>query len=199
MPLLNPKTHCRIGVRMLILLNKVGKEHDEVKDQTHCSDSHGSGSFAGVSFAAYAHTVSGMYDEITRTPRMQLIFQICGWKTQVALGMEKLSPLCEDIASNWPDSVLVLNECEPRLRLDGTMSTKRQRQGKEKRNSPSRLARNRRGSVDRVWMPSHHCCSGRVATGESEIVIDARVATGMEISLGDSVTIGAGNGRMNSQ
>ena len=77
-------------------------------------------------------------------------------------------------------------------------STKRQRQGKEKRNSsqPSGTE-STRDPVDRVWMPSHHCCSGRVATGESEIVIDARVATGMEISLGDSVTIGAGNGRMN--
>ena len=29
------------------------------------------------------------------------------------------------------------------------------------------------GSIDRVWMPSHHCCSGRVATEESEIVIDS--------------------------
>ena len=36
-----------------------------------------------------------------------------------------------------------------------------------------------------------------MATGESEIVVDDRVASGMNVSLGDSVTIGAGSGRMN--
>ena len=155
--------------------------------------------FAGVSFAAYAHTVSGMYDEIyedsenaVNLPDLWVENPSGTWDGETS------ASLCEDLASNWPDSDLVLYECEPRLRLDGTMFYETTEAGEQKEKLvPAVWHGIGEGSIDRVWMPSHHCCSGRVATEESEIVIDARVATGMEISIGDSVTIGAGNGRMN--
>ncbi|GIS49757.1 MAG: hypothetical protein Ct9H90mP24_0490 [Methanobacteriota archaeon] len=66
MPPLNPKTHCRIGVRMLILLNKrLARSMMRSKIRLIAVVAMVVVAvFAGVSFAAYAHTVSGMYDEI---------------------------------------------------------------------------------------------------------------------------------------
>ena len=71
--------------------------------------------FAGVSFAAYAHTVSGMYEEIyedsenaVNLPDLWVENPSGTWDGETS------ASLCEDIASNWPESVLVLDECEPR-------------------------------------------------------------------------------------
>jgi len=52
------------------------------------------------------------------------------------------------------------------------------------------------GRVDRVWMPENDCCSGRLASADDEIVLDEHAASGMEIGIGDTVSIGAGHGSM---
>ncbi len=155
--------------------------------------------FAGVSFAAYAHTVSGMYGEIYEdTDQGVNLPDVWVENPSGTWDGERSESLCEEIANNWPDSALILNECEPRLRLDGTMFHKVIEDGVQKEKLvPAVWHGIDEGYVDRVWIPDHNCCSGRVATGESEIVIDDRVASGMDVSLGDSVTIGAGSGRMN--
>lgn len=154
--------------------------------------------FAGLSFAAYAHTVSGLYDEIyddteqgVNLPDVWVENPSGTWEG------EEADSMCADISNNWPNSTLVLNECEPRLRLDGTMFHKVTGGGTEsERLVPAVWHGIDEGYVDRVWIPEHACCSGRMATGDSEIVIDNRVASGMNISLGDSISIGAGSGRM---
>jgi putative ABC transport system permease protein len=46
-------------------------------------------------------------------------------------------------------------------------------------------------------MPENDCCSGRLASADDEIVLDEHAASGMEIGIGDTVSIGAGHGRMN--
>ena len=155
--------------------------------------------FAGVSFAAYAHTVSGMYEEIYEdTEKGVNLPDVWVENPSSTWDGERSDSLCEEIANNWPDSELILNECEPRLRLDGTMFHKVTEDGVQKEKLvPAVWHGIDEGFVDRVWMPEHNCCPGRMATGESEIVVDDRVASGMNVSLGDSVTIGAGSGRMN--
>ena len=78
--------------------------------------------FAGVSFAAYAHTVSGMYDEIYEDSEQGVnLPDVWVENPSSTWDGERSESLCEEIANNWPDSALILNECEPRLRLDGTM------------------------------------------------------------------------------
>ncbi len=47
-------------------------------------------------------------------------------------------------------------------------------------------------NADRVWMPEGHS-EGRTAVAADEIVIDAHVTEALELHLGDTVTIGAGN------
>ena len=154
--------------------------------------------FAGISFAAYAHTVSGMYDEIyedsdqgVNLPDVWVENPSGTWDANMS------NLLCEEISNQWPDSSLVLNDCEPRLRLDGTMflSVIGDESESEKL-VPAVWHGIDEGRIDRVWIPEHDCCSGRLASSDSEIVIDQRVASGMEIELGDNVSIGAGSGRM---
>jgi putative ABC transport system permease protein len=47
-------------------------------------------------------------------------------------------------------------------------------------------------NADRVWMPEGHS-EGRTAVAADEIVIDAHVTEALDLHLGDTVTIGAGN------
>ena len=155
--------------------------------------------FAGISFAAYAHTVSGMYDEIyedsdqgVNLPDVWVENPSGTWDANMS------NMLCEEISNQWPDSLLVLNDCEPRLRLDGTMflSVIEEDESETEKLVPAVWHGIDEGRIDRVWIPEHDCCSGRMASSDSEIVIDQRVASAMEIELGDNVSIGAGSGRM---
>ena len=154
--------------------------------------------FAGISFAAYAHTVSGMYDEIyedsdqgVNLPDVWVENPSGTWDANMS------NMICEEISNEWPDSSLVLNDCEPRLRLDGTMfHSIIEDESESEKLVPAVWHGIDEGRIDRVWIPEHDCCSGRLASSDSEIVIDQRVASGMEIELGDNVSIGAGSGRM---
>tara|TARA_B100000287_G_scaffold1092_2_gene1092 strand:- start:4966 stop:7398 length:2433 start_codon:yes stop_codon:yes gene_type:complete len=147
--------------------------------------------FAGISFAAYAHTVSGMYDKIYEDTEQGLnLPDVLVENPSGTWNGQTSEFLCEEISNDWSDSDLVLNDCEPRLRLDGTMFHK-------EKLVPAVWHGIDEGFVDRVWIPDHDCCSGRMANDDSEIVIDYRVSTGMEVDLGETITISAGSGRMN--
>ena len=154
--------------------------------------------FAGISFAAYANTVSGIYDGIYEDDQQGVnLPDIWVENPSGTWDQERSESICEAISESWPISPLVLNECEPRLRLDGTMFHSETNHGEESEKLiPSVWHGIDEGIVDRVWIPNHGCCSGRIANGDSEIVIDKRVADGLEISLGDTISIAAGSGRM---
>jgi len=153
------------------------------------------GVFAGISFAAYAHTATGMYDVIysdtddgANLPDVWIENPVGMWEGGTSYS------ICTDIADNWPESELVLNECEPRLKLDGLLFDTDD--GGEKVLVPAVWYGIDEGYVDRVWFPDHDCCSGTVASADDEIVIDPRVATGMDVGIGDTLSIGAGFGSM---
>tara|TARA_B100000287_G_scaffold82600_1_gene75271 strand:- start:5270 stop:7726 length:2457 start_codon:yes stop_codon:yes gene_type:complete len=155
--------------------------------------------FAGVSFASYAHTVSGMYDKIYEDSKQGVNLPDVWVENPSGTWDGPTSDLlCEEISEKWADSELTMNECEPRLRLDGTMFHTFVDNGlAEERMVPAVWHGVDEGVVDRVWIPENECCSGRIANSADEVVIDVRVASGMGISLNDSITIGAGSGRMN--
>ncbi|MEE2624959.1 MAG: FtsX-like permease family protein, partial [Candidatus Thermoplasmatota archaeon] len=153
------------------------------------------GVFAGISFASYAHTATGMYDVIysdtddgANLPDVWVENPVGTWEGETS------DSICTDIADNWPESELVLNECEPRLKLDGLLFDTDD--GGEEVLVPAVWYGIDEGYVDRVWFPDHDCCSGTVASADDEIVIDPRVATGMDVGIGDTLSIGAGFGSM---
>ena len=153
------------------------------------------GVFAGISFAAYAHTASSMYDDIyADTDEGVNLADIWVENPSWAWDGSTAESICEEIANQWPDSDLVLNECEPRLKLDGVMF--HTNEDGEESLIPAVWHGIDEGNVDRVWFPDHDCCSGVMASADDEIVVDVRVAEGMEVEIGDTISIGSGAGSM---
>ena len=80
------------------------------------------GVFAGISFAAYAHTASSMYDDIyADTDNGVNLADIWVENPGSTWNGSAADSICDEIEAQWPDSDLSLNECEPRLKLDGVM------------------------------------------------------------------------------
>ena len=150
---------------------------------------------AGISFGGYAHNVENLYDVIyadddegVNLPDAWIILPSGTWSAAEADG------LCDAISDGWSEAGSGLDVCEPRLVLDGVMFHV-DVEGEEAMIS-SVWHGTDEGLTDKVWIPDHECCGGRIADAENEIVIDRHVAKHLEIEIGDSVEIGAGHGRL---
>ena len=153
------------------------------------------GVFAGISFGTYANSTQALYDNIyaddekgVNLPDIWVENSAATWDGATA------DSLCQTISEQWPDTSMPLETCEPRMVIDGLMF--HNDEGEEKL-IPAVWHGIDEGLVDRVWMPEDDCCSGRLASADDEIVLDEHAASGMEIGIGDTVSIGAGHGRMN--
>ena len=151
------------------------------------------GLFAGISFGTYANSVHNLYDDIYADDGDGANLADA-WveNTAATWDGDTADSLCVEIAQNWPDLDLPLVSCEPRVILDGLMFHAEEG---EERLVPAIWHGIDEGLVDRVWMPDHECCSGRLAAADDEIVLDEHAATGMGIEIGDAISIGAGHGR----
>jgi len=152
------------------------------------------GVFAGISFGTYANSTQTLYDNIyaddedgVNLPDIWVENSAATWDGATA------ASLCQTISEHWPDASMPLENCEPRMVIDGLMF--HIDEGEEKL-IPAVWHGIDEGRVDRVWMPENDCCSGRLASADDEIVLDAHAASGMEIGIGDTVSIGAGHGSM---
>ena len=153
------------------------------------------GVFAGISFGTYANSTQTLYDNIyaddengVNLPDIWVENSAATWDGATA------ASLCQTISEQWPDVSMPLETCEPRMVVDGLMF--HIDRGEEKL-IPAVWHGIDEGQVDRVWMPENDCCSGRLASADDEIVLDEHAASGMEIGIGDTVSIGAGHGIMN--
>ena len=152
------------------------------------------GVFAGIAFGHYAHTASTMYDEIYADSEGGVnLPDIWVENPRAVWSGNQSDSFCEQISTQWPESELVLNECESRLILDGMLSIEEDGMTKL---IPAIWHGIDEGYVDRVWMPVDDCCSGRLASADDEIVLDAHVTEGMGMEIGDTISIGAGHGMM---
>jgi len=152
------------------------------------------GVFAGISFGTYANSTQTLYDNIytddedgVNLPDIWVENSAATWDGATA------ASLCQTISEQWPDASMPLETCEPRMVIDGLMF--HINEGEEKL-IPAVWHGIDEGRVDRVWMPENDCCSGRLASADDEIVLDEHAASGMEIGIGDTVSIGAGHGSM---
>ena len=153
------------------------------------------GVFAGISFGTYANSTQALYDNIyaddengVNLPDIWVENSAATWDGATA------ASLCQTLSEQWPDVSMPLEACEPRMVVDGLMF--HNDEGEEKL-IPAVWHGIDEGRVDRVWMPENDCCSGRLASADDEIVLDEHAASGMEIGIGDTVSIGAGHGSMN--
>jgi len=154
------------------------------------------GVFAGISFGSYANGATNLYNEVYDGDEGINLPDIWVDNPSQVWDGNQSSNLCTQIQQNWPESDYQLQGCESRLVLDGIMFHINS-DGQEKV-IPAVWHGIDEGDIDRVWMPDDkEFSSGRTATQPDEIVIDGHAAIGMEIEVGDFVSIGAGTERAN--
>ena len=152
------------------------------------------GVFAGITFGGYAYNLGGMYDTMqadedggSNLADLWIDNRSATWSP------EKVNAFCDSLASTWASSTapsFSLDSCEGRTVTQGAMFHTNDT-GEHIINSfwhgiPADA------NADRVWMPEGHS-EGRTAVADDEIVIDAHVTEALEIELGDTVNISAGN------
>ena len=153
------------------------------------------GVFAGISFGTYANASTTLYDEIYDGEEGVNLADIWVDNPSGIWNDTESVNLCESITNQWPSSEYELENCEPRLILDGMMFTTTAG-GKEKV-IPAVWHGIDESLIDKVWMPTYsELSSGRLAASNNEIVLDSHVAVDLDIDVGDSVEIGSGHGKI---
>tara|TARA_B110000438_G_scaffold292666_1_gene331342 strand:+ start:3907 stop:6366 length:2460 start_codon:yes stop_codon:yes gene_type:complete len=154
------------------------------------------GVLGGVSMGGYATNVAILYDIIyednedgVNLPDIWVNLPGGTWSG------EESQNLCDNFEEDFPVESPSIDKCEPRLVVDGTLFHI-DKSGKESLVTAVWHGIDE-GEVDKVWIPHHDCCDGRNAQNSTEIVIDAHAAEDLDISVGSSVSIGVGEGRMN--
>ena len=150
------------------------------------------GVFAGIAFGAYANSVTTLFDDVyaddedgLNLPDLWVENSAGTWNQSTA---ENLCQNIEDML-NWP-WYPNLDHCESRLVTTGQLYSPIEDIG-----MVSAVWHGiDEGNVDKVWIPDHDCCSGRLAANDSEIVIDQHAVDALKITLGDTVRISAGAG-----
>ena len=154
------------------------------------------GVMSGIAFGHYAHMTTNMYSEIYEDSENGVnLADIWVENPRDIWDLEESENLCEEISLQWANSQLPMVECEPRLVLEGLLIATED-DGSE-RLVPGVWHGIDEGYVNRVWMPDDSCCEGRLAESHDEIVLDSHVVEGLGVELGDTITIGAGQGTLN--
>ena len=122
------------------------------------------GVFAGISFGTYANSTQTLYDNIyaddengVNLPDIWVENSAATWDGTTA------TSLCQTISEQWPDASMPLEECEPRMVIDGLIF---HNDGDEEKLIPAVWHGIDEGLIDRVWMPENDCCSGRLASAD---------------------------------
>ena len=151
------------------------------------------GVFAGITFGGYAHNLGGMYDTMQADDENGANLADLWVDNRSALWTpEEVTSFCTALETAWDSSLLPqsLDSCEGRTITQGAMFHTNDT-GQHIINSlwhgiPEDA------NTDRVWMPEGHS-EGRTAVAADEIVIDAHVTEALDLGVGDTVSIGAGN------
>ena len=151
------------------------------------------GVFAGITFGGYAHNLGGMYDTMQADDENGANLADLWIDNRSALWTpEEVTAFCTALESAWDSSSVSqsLDSCEGRTVTQGAMFHTNDT-GQHIINSLWHGIVDG-ANADRVWMPEGHS-EGRTAVAADEIVIDAHVTEALDLHLGDTVTIGAGN------
>ena len=151
------------------------------------------GVFAGITFGGYAHNLGGMYDTMQADDENGANLADLWIDNRSALWTpEEVTAFCTALESAWDSSSVSqsLDSCEGRTVTQVAMFHTNDT-GQHIINSLWHGIVDG-ANADRVWMPEGHS-EGRTAVAADEIVIDAHVTEALDLHLGDTVTIGAGN------
>jgi len=149
------------------------------------------GVFAGITFGGYSHNVEGMYETLQGDDEEGAnLADLWIDNRSTSWSASEVSAFCNALETSWPSDMAALDSCEGRSIVQGTMFHTNDT-GTHIINSlwhgiPDDA------NADRIWMPEGHT-EGRVASSADEIVIDAHVVEALDLSIDDTVMIGAGS------
>lgn len=149
------------------------------------------GVFAGITFGGYSHNVEGMYETLQGDDEEGAnLADLWIDNRSTSWSASEVSAFCNALETSWPSDMAALDSCEGRSIVQGTMF--------HTNNTGTHIINSLwhgipdDANADRIWMPDGHT-EGRVASSADEIVIDAHVVEALELSIDDTVTIGAGS------
>ena len=149
------------------------------------------GVFAGITFGGYSHNVEGMYDSLQADDEEGAnLADLWIDNRSASWSADQVNTFCAALKTSWPTDIASLDSCEGRTIVQGTMVHTNET-GTHIINSMWHGIPDD-ANADKIWMPDGHT-QGRVASSADEIVIDAHVVEALDLSLGDTVTIGAGS------
>ena len=150
------------------------------------------GVFAGITFGGYSHNLDGMYETMHADDEDGANLADLWIDNRSTLwSAEQVAEFCDELTESLDEiSIQDIDSCEGRTILQGAMFY--DDKGNEKIINSLWHGIPSNANTDRVWMPEGHS-SGRVASANNEIVIDAHVADALKLTIDDNVTIGAGN------
>ena len=151
------------------------------------------GVFAGITFGGYAHNLGGMYDTMQADDEKGANLADLWIDNRSAIWTpEQVNSFCTALETAWQSAALTqsIDSCEGRTVTQGAMFHTDD-SGQQIINSLWHGIADG-ANADRVWMPEGHS-EGRTAVAADEIVIDAHVTEALDLTLGDTVSIGAGN------
>ena len=150
------------------------------------------GVFAGITFGGYSHNLDGMYETMHADDEDGANLGDLWVDNRSTLwSADQVTEFCQELTESLEQiSVQNIDSCEGRTILQGAMFY--DDNGDEKIINSLWHGIPSNANSDRVWMPEGHS-SGRVASANNEIVIDAHVADALKLTIDDNVTIGAGN------
>ena len=149
------------------------------------------GVFAGITFGGYSHNVEGMYETLQADDEEGAnLADLWIDNRSASWSVDQVSTFCTSLKTSWPTDIAPLDSCEGRTIVQGTMFHTNET-GTHIINSMWHGIPDD-ANADKIWMPEGHT-EGRVASSADEIVIDAHVVEALDLSLGDTVTIGAGS------
>ena len=155
------------------------------------------GVFSGITFGGYAHNLGGMYDSIqadddngANLADVWIDNRSTKWTDN------QVRTFCNFLEMNWNSISLdvELDSCEGRTVAQGAIF--------HVDDDGERIINSlwhgipQDANADRVWMPEGHS-EGRIAISPDEIVIDSHVTDALGLSIGDNISISAGNNTAN--
>ena len=151
------------------------------------------GVFAGITFGGYAHNLGSMYDTMQADDeRGANLADIWIDNRSTKWTPEQVDTFCNTLGAAWDNSSIsfALDSCEGRTVTQGAMFHSNDTGDYIINSLWHGIPED--ANADRIWMPTGYS-EGRTAVAEDEIVIDAHVTDALNLNLGDTVSIGAGN------
>ena len=152
------------------------------------------GVFAGITFGGYSASLGTVYDSIYEDSDTGANLADLWIDNGSSIwSFEEVESLCSEINYSWPSDSKALDGCEGRIVINGAMFHNNETGDYVINSVWHGISPD--SEINKIWFPEGHS-EGNSSFSETDIVIDAHVKDSLNLTLGDTVSIGIGEGSM---